>query len=202
MSGEATFTPTEAAVVSGVPIYAVHKAIDEGPLESARGRKSRQRTLKEIDLIYLATASVFDPKLVQLTDQAKQRLRRAIAEHYRTEKSSGKLMLFNGLEVDIRPVLSKVRSRAVRLQRAKKMVATNPHIRGGEPMIRGTRIGVYEVAAMIEGASEKEIEEFLGGYPTLKREHLELAEIYVAAHPRRGRPPKHPWHNTGAAASG
>jgi len=54
---------------------------------------------------------------------------------------------------------------------------------------------------MVAGASEKEIEEILAGYPTLKREHLEIAQFYAAAHPRRGRPPKHPWHGTGAAAS-
>ena len=201
MSGDTTFTPSEAAVVSGVPIHAVHKAIDEGPLEGARGRKSRRRSLKEVDLMYLAAASVFDPKLVQLTDQAKERLRKAIAAHCRAGKAPGKLMLFNGLEVEIRPVFSRVRSRAALLDRARKMVTTNPHIRGGEPVIRATRIGVYEVAAMGAGASEKEIEEFLGGYPTLRREHLDLAQIYAAAYPRRGRPPKHPWHSTGAAAS-
>jgi uncharacterized protein (DUF433 family) len=63
-------------------------------------------------------------------------------------------------------------------------------------VIRGTRIGVYEIAAITAGASEKEIEEIRSGYPTLRREHIELARIYAAAHPRRGRPPKHPWHNT------
>jgi uncharacterized protein (DUF433 family) len=200
MTPETTFTPSEAALVSGVPIQAVHKAIDEGPLESARGRKSRRRTLTELDLLYLAAASIFDPRLMQLTDQAKELLRRAIAAHCRTEKPTGKLMVFKGLEVDIRLVFSRVRSKAALLDRAKKMVTTNPHIRGGEPVIRGTRIGVYEVAAMVAGASEKEIEDFLAGHPTLKREHLELARIYTAAHPRRGRPPKHPWHNTGAPA--
>jgi uncharacterized protein (DUF433 family) len=201
MTPEATFTPSEAAVVSGVPLHVVHKAIDEGPLDSARGRRSRGRTLNEVDLLYLAAASVFDPKLVQLTDQAKERLRKAIAAQCRTGRSPGKLTLFNGLEVDIRPVFSKIRSNVALLDRAKKMVTENPRVRGGEPVIRGTRIGVYEVAAMAQGASEKEVEEILEGYPTLKREHLDLARIYAAAHPRRGRPPKHPWHSNRSAVS-
>lgn len=201
MMPEKTFTPSEAAVVSGVSLQGVHKAIDEGPLESARARKAGKRILTEADVLYLATAGIFDPKLVQLTDQAKDRLRRAIAFHCKG-KYSRKVVLFDGLELDVEPVIAKVRSMAALLERAKKMVVRSPSIRGGEPLIRGTRIGVYEVAAMVEQASEREIEEILSGYPTLKREHLELARVYAVAHPRRGRPPKHPWHRMGAEASG
>jgi uncharacterized protein (DUF433 family) len=201
MKRERTFTPSEAAVVSGVPVQAVNKAIDGGPLHSARDRKSGERTLTETDLLYLATTGIFDPKLVKLTEQARSRLRKALASYYRIGKQPGKLVLFEGLEIDVRPVVAKLRSKATLLDRARKMVAVNPHIRGGEAVIRGTRIGVYEVAAMAEGASEEEVDEILAGYPTLKREHLELARMYAAAHPRRGRPPKHPWHRTRAAAS-
>ena len=67
------------------------------------------------------------------------------------------------------------------------MVVEDPEIRGGEPCIRGTRVGVYEIARMLEhGAPEDEI---LEGYPSLKREQLELAKIYVGAYPRKRRPP-------------
>ena len=76
------------------------------------------------------------------------------------------------------------------LAKAKAMVATDPEIRGGEPVIKGTRIGVYEVATMLERGAGKE--DILSGYPTLKPEHLELALIYAKAYPRRGRPPRHP----------
>ena len=195
-----TYTPSEAAILSDVSVQVVHKAIDEGPLESARIRKPGKRTLTEADLIYLAAASIFDSRLVQLTDEAKDQLRKTIASYWRLAKKPGKLRLFRGLELDVKPVVARVRSKAALLDRAKKMVVRNPHIRGGEPVIRGTRIGVYEVAAMIQGASEKEIEEILSGYPTLRREQLDLAHLYAAAHPRRGRPPKHPWHDTRSAA--
>jgi len=201
MKRERTFTPSEAAVVSGVPVQAVHKAIDGGPLHSARDCKPRERSLTETDLLYLGTTAIFDSNLVKLTEQAKSRLRHALASYHLSGKQPGKLVLFEGLEIDVRPVVARLRSNAALLDRAGKMVAINPHIRGGEPVIRGTRIGVYEVAAMANGASEEEIEEILAGYPTLKREHLDLARMYAAAHPRRGRPPKHPWHLTRALAS-
>lgn len=74
------------------------------------------------------------------------------------------------------------------------MVIEDGEIRGGEPCIRGTRVGVYELAKMLEqGASEHEI---LEGYPSLKREQLELAKIFARAYPRKGRPPRHPRHQT------
>jgi hypothetical protein len=41
------------------------------------------------------------------------------------------------------------------------------------------------------GAAEEEI---LEGYPSLKREQLELAKIFAQAYPRKGRPPRHSWH--------
>src|SRR5215472_7801825 len=79
-----------------------------------------------------------------------------------------------------------------KLKQARGMVVEDPDIRGGEPCIRGTRVGVYEVASMLEqGASEEEI---LEGYPSLRRRQLELARIFAQAYPRKGRPPRHPWH--------
>jgi Protein of unknown function (DUF433) len=43
-----------------------------------------------------------------------------------------------------------------------------------------------------QGAS---VEEILDGYPALSREQVELAPLYVAAFPRRGRPVRRPWTN-------
>jgi hypothetical protein len=62
---------------------------------------------------------------------------------------------------------------------------------GGAPVYRGTRVPVDMVAAMLaQGASTQEI---LQGYPSLNQEQVELAPLYVAAFPRRGRPARRPW---------
>jgi hypothetical protein len=45
---------------------------------------------------------------------------------------------------------------------------------------------VYGIAAMLEAGTSAE--ELLSGYPKLTERMLELARIWVAAHPRRGRP--------------
>jgi uncharacterized protein (DUF433 family) len=56
---------------------------------------------------------------------------------------------------------------------------------GGEPVFKGTRIPVYGIAAMLEAGATAE--EMLSGYPKLTERLLELARIWAAAHPRRGR---------------
>ena len=196
MSEQESFTPSEAAVVSGLPVRAVQKAIDEGPL--ARGRKNRRRTLTAPDLFYLVTIKGFDPRLVKLTGKAKDELRRSILASWESGKVGTRSVSFGGLVVDFSAVSSQVRSSLSKLERARRMVVRDSEVRGGEPVIRGTRIPVYLVADLLEqGAGEQEI---LSGYPTLKRENLELARLYAMAYPRRGRPPKHPWHMDEAVA--
>jgi uncharacterized protein (DUF433 family) len=194
LNQERTFTASEAAVVSGVPVKTVHREIDEGPLKPERRRPGSKRALREHDLFYLAVAKGLDTRLVQLTSEGKDKLHDEIIIYWRSKKPTKKeLPVLGGrLLLDLRLVLKEVRSRLERLERANAMVVEDSEIRGGEPCIRGTRIGVYEVASMLEqGAGEKEI---LEGYPSLKREQLELAKIFAQAYPRKGRPPRHPWH--------
>ncbi|HXR37111.1 MAG TPA: DUF433 domain-containing protein, partial [Candidatus Binataceae bacterium] len=180
-------------VASGVPVKAIHREIDEGPLKSALKQPGNKRCIREEDLLYLAVTRRLDPKLVQLTSEGKDRLHDAIVSYgnRRGQQKRG-FPLFGGLSLDIKDIVKEVRSKLILLNRARKMVIEDPEIRGGEPCIRGTRIGVYEIGAMLEqGASE---EELLAGYPSLHREQLGLARIYAHAYPRRGRPPRHPWH--------
>ncbi len=191
---ERTFTPNEAAVASGVSLKTVHREIDEGPLRTPRKRSGSKRSLREADLLYLALAKGLDTKLVQLTNEGKGKLHDAIVMYCgRSGASKRDIRLFGGgLSLDLKQVLDKVRSRLVQLERARKMVVADSEIRGGAPCIKGTRIGVYEIANVLEqGASEDEI---LEGYPSLNRTQLELARTFAQAYPRRGRPPRHAWH--------
>jgi uncharacterized protein (DUF433 family) len=196
LNQERTFTASEAAVVSGVPVKTVHREIDEGPLKPKGRRPGSKRALSEQDLFYLAAAKGLDTRLVQLTSEGKDKLHDAIIVFLRSKKPAKKELPVFGdrLLLDLKLVLEEVRSRLKRLEQARTMVVEDPEIRGGEPCIRGTRIGVYEVASMVEqGAAEEEI---LEGYPSLKREQLELVKVFAQAYPRKGRPPRRPWHQT------
>jgi uncharacterized protein (DUF433 family) len=178
------FTPTEAAAITDLPVRYIQKAIDEGPLKAAR-----RRTLDFDDLVFLYVVGHVDSGLIQITTAAKKQLRKKIQSAPRLKGD----LLVGGAVFQLKPAMRAVRSRLAKLRQAKRMVVRDPEIRGGLPVIKGTRIGVYEVATMLADPNETE-EEFLAGYPTLKREQLELSKIYAVAYPRRGRPPRHPWH--------
>ena len=88
-------------------------------------------------------------------------------------------------------VLVKSARRNVELHKVEQMVVSNPEVMGGTPVYRGTRIPVDLVATMsAQGAT---VEEIVDGYPALTREQVELAPLYIAAFPRRGRPVRCPW---------
>jgi uncharacterized protein (DUF433 family) len=180
------FTPTEAAAIIDLPVRFVQKAIDEGPLGAARNGKGRALDLD--DLVFLYVVGRIDSGFVRVSDSAKRQLRKKLGESLR----AGTDLDIGGCIFQLKSAFRAVRKRLAKLRKAKQKVVSDPEIRGGMPVIKGTRIGAHEIAAMLE--QETDEAEFLQDYPTLKPEDLEIAKIYAAAYPRRGRPPRHPWH--------
>lgn len=180
------FTPTEAAAIIDLPVRFVQKAIDEGPLGAARNRKGRALDLE--DLVFLYLIGRIDSGFVRVTAAAKRQLRKKLGESLR----AGTDLDLGGCIFQLKFAFRAIRRRLAQLQKAKRKVVSDPEIRGGLPVIKGTRIGVYEIAAMLE--QEPNEDEFLEEYPSLKAEDLESARIFSVAYPRRGRPPRHPWH--------
>ena len=66
------------------------------------------------------------------------------------------------------------------------MVEEDPEILSGTPVIRGTRIPVYDVANLIE--EKTPMDELKELYPRLSEEQFRLASLYAKARPLRGRP--------------
>ena len=57
--------------------------------------------------------------------------------------------------------------------------------------LRGTRVPVHSIAAMLEqGSTEADI---LKGYPRLTAQMVRLAPVFAQAYPIRGRPRSQPW---------
>ena len=77
------------------------------------------------------------------------------------------------------------------LAQIENMVVSDPEIMRGTPVFKGTRIPVDLVDDMLaQGATADEI---LEGYPTLSKEKIDIAPLYMRAFPRRGRPSHRPW---------
>ena len=68
-----------------------------------------------------------------------------------------------------------------RLIDARSRVVEDPEIRGGIPTIRGTRIGVYQLAGLREN---EDMETILEHYPWLSREDVDAAALYAKAYPK------------------
>src|SRR3546814_5590533 len=64
--------------------------------------------------------------------------------------------------------------------------STSDDILGGTPVIRGTRVPVYDVSAAV--VAGRPIQRILDAWPSLDAEKVRLAAIYAEANPLRGRP--------------
>jgi uncharacterized protein (DUF433 family) len=182
------YTPAQAAAVTGLPLAAVHKAIDNRLIRprSARSGATVRRLLTKEQLIYL-----------QLEAEGLRLLpvetRREIAESIQRSPNTDLMAIGNGtaLFVEFKAARRKVESQLKQLAHIEEMVVSDPEIMGGAPVFKGTRIPVDLVADMLaQGATAEEI---LEGYPTLSKEKIAIAPLYMRAFPRRGRPSRRPW---------
>jgi len=71
----------------------------------------------------------------------------------------------------------------------------DPAIRGGTPVVRGTRVGLFEVA---EEAKHETVEAMLAAYPSLTARMLRAACEYAARHPEHAPTPAKPRDVPGA----
>ena len=72
------------------------------------------------------------------------------------------------------------------LMKAHAAVTEDPEILGGTPVIKGTRVPVYDIAAAFDSGTS--VDRILKSYPSLKDWQVELASVYARAVPPRGRP--------------
>src|SRR5215469_12215012 len=187
------YTPAQAAAITGLPLAAVHKAIDSRLIRPrfARSGATVRRLLSKEQLIYL-----------QLEAEGLRLLpvgtRREIAESIQRSPKIEKLPVANGtaLLIEIGTARRAEESQVKQLARMEEMVVSDPEIMRGTPVFKGTRIPVDLVADMLaQGATPEEI---LEGYPTLSNEKIAIAPLYMRAFPRRGRPSRRPWPRTKA----
>ncbi|MCR6502078.1 DUF433 domain-containing protein [Shinella sp. CPCC 101442] len=174
------YTPTEAAALSEIAVKAVHNAIDKRVI-SAGSVGGEGRVLSDDDLLRLklwyGVGSI-------LSAERRKRLFDTIDEnpHADTVRADDYLI------VDVARAREQLAARAEALHEAKAIVESTKGVMSGEPVFKSTRIPVRAIAAMrSQGAS---IQEIVDGYPALTPRMVELAEIWAAAHPARGRPRK------------
>jgi uncharacterized protein (DUF433 family) len=126
-------------------------------------------------------------QLSQTMNLSEERRRAiALANRHSSGKKSTKIVHDGFLTIDIAPFWTSVDKRLQRPNAARAQVSIDDQILGGTPIIRGTRVPVYDVARSI--AAGYAMERILSSYPSLNREQVELAALFAEANPPRGRP--------------
>jgi uncharacterized protein (DUF433 family) len=179
------FTPTEAAVLTGLTLKAVNNAIDKKTISAVSGEEGG-RLLDARALVSLALER-------RLADRVAPELRRQLFEALASSPRNTVSLEGGLVKIDLREPRREVATSLRDLRRARRLVVSDPDIMGGEPVFRGTRVPVHMIAAQLtQGSAPAEL---LAAYPRLTAEMIRLAPVYAAAYPLRGRPRQQPWRD-------
>jgi uncharacterized protein (DUF433 family) len=172
-------TRREAAELSGTPETTVKKAVDQKVI-AARRRGSQSWI--EVDVVPVLAM------LGLLTDmRLRQSHKRRLRAWLREPRGSAELELTPALVVRrVGPVDEALRRAERYVDLREKWIVRDPEVKGGEPVIKGSRVGVHTLAERIaQGEPEAVLDE---DFPHIPAEAREIAVSYARANPRRGRP--------------
>lgn len=172
-----SLTLNEASYVVGQSSTAINRAVDRGPIEATPQRrgKTRFRTIGSPELRYLATAGEVEKDLTPAA-------RRKLYEAMQRLPPDAHLLSIGIMEFKLAEIDQRIASRLNQLQQVRALVEDRP---GADPVIRGTDVSAYIIAALAQGETTEEIVE---DYPGLTPAQIEAATEYAKVYPRPGRP--------------
>lgn len=179
MAHTAQFTAAEAAFVLREPVRAVKKALDAGPVRPVLLRRAGApvRTIEWRDLFYLyAVRALRD----ELTPKARTEFYEALQGAPIEEHDE---VRFGRFRISVSDLVREVERRTTDLAALADKVEFRAD---GEPLLKGTSVEVYRIAALLEGGAPTE--QVLADYPSLSRNQVETAQAYAEAYPKAGRP--------------
>lgn len=190
---DALFTTAEAAVLADVPSRVVEKVIEDGIVEIHKAPAlggARPRRLLSAKSVYFIV--FLDECVLRFSKGEKRILWKRFKATPQTRLHSVVWTLSPGVKIKpgdlLRPALKRVSKYA---KARERWIDSLENVKGGTPVIRGTRMSVYAVAGRI--AHGESIADILEDNPDLNREALEAAEAYARANPLVGRPGGRPW---------
>lgn len=195
MTATAVLTPHEVAELSGAPKRLVEKAIEERVLSPRSGLSPGMRRARRMLPAYsVAYAAALKGLELNLSLRHKRRLARIIAHTPVNEIADKRAVIAPAVEIDLGHLVGDALAKTEKYRAARDaFIVIDEAIKGGTPVIRGTRMTVYSVLGRIEHGDS--IDEILEENPDLNRDALEAAIIYARTHPLVGRPGGRPWAN-------
>jgi len=182
----AEFTPAEASWVTGLSVREINRIVEDAAVPLRRARAGRRHRW------YLPYSSLVCLQLhAGGLNRLPLRVRKDVFRRVLRQPHQKQLKYTEALIIDVDAARAKMTTRLEELERATRVIESDPEIMQGTPVFRGTRMPVYLIAEMVErGVSPEEI---LDGYPSLTRDMLDHARVYAATHPKPGRPSTQPW---------
>jgi uncharacterized protein (DUF433 family) len=186
---ERELTPTQAAVVARVSVRNVNRSIDEKilPKDLFEVGRDGARRLSANACIFV---SFYFEAANRLTLEERRRIiataSRQLPKAHMGALEKEWIIRQEFLAIDLAPFLRGVNLRLAKLNAARALVVEDPEILSGTPVIRGTRIPAYDIAALAEAGEL--MDRILEDYPGITAEAVELAAFYAEANPLQGRP--------------
>ncbi|MGO9763831.1 MAG: DUF433 domain-containing protein [Solirubrobacteraceae bacterium] len=182
-------TRREAAEITGLSVGILDKAIEQKIVTVHR--RGNQSFLRSADL---AVVVLLQNTSLPLPITVKRQIGRWVEETKPYQGAEGaELPISDALVIRWIPAVSDTINAAETYAKLRdQWIEFNPRIKGGEPVIRGTRIGVRGVAQRIEQGDS--VESLIEDYPHIPAEAFRAVHTYAKAHPRRGRPVR-PWRD-------
>lgn len=175
-------TLDEVAAVVDVDRKVVFRMIKDGDIPKSALSRSKNTVIGSQPMLKPITCPIVQFQVTtghQLSSQLRRRLVREIGNVAKGFSRQG-VLEEGAWRVDLIGSVTKTVLRMAALANAEAAVIFNPDIRGGLPVMRGTRIGVYEAADLCKVEA---VHFILENFPPLTEEHLELASLYAKAHP-------------------
>ena len=182
----------EAAVVTGVSARKINRLIDDAVLpKSVCTKVGTRRALRAFAVPMVNFGASDGAKLSKrMRLEAMRMIEKFTKENWPrlcNEPEHARLLRFESgcIIISLGEPVSAAMAGLNQLSDALYRIVKEPKVRGGLPVVRGTRISVYEIAdALLSDGLEIALEDF----PVLSRENVEAAALYARAHPRTGRP--------------
>lgn len=177
MANAVSLTLNEAGYVVEQSNTAINRAVDRGVIRATLQRrgKIRLRKVGPAELRFLAIVREVERKLTPAgRKEVYAAMRRLSTDAHRLEIG---VMTFQLVDVDRR-----IAERLKRLEEVKTLIAERT---GADPVIRGTDVPVYEMAALMRGQTVAEIVE---DYPCVTPAQIDAAVEYAKVYPKTGRP--------------
>jgi len=173
-----TWTMAQAAMIIEKPPEVLQKTVERATVKPSLARRAGRQ-------VYVF--GMRDLVFYRALDDLKEGLTiRKVFEVYSILKEMPDGAAIGSVEVghlkyDFKPYVRLVKARVEETEKLLKLIDAS----GPEPVIRGTGINAYRIAALGDGMSVAEI---LEDYPALTERQVQAAKAYAESSPKAGRP--------------